>query len=136
MSEEVSKPKRGRRKSVVADAEPVVVAPEQPAGPPMLTQAELSQLRIFELEARAARAEAETNRIRKKYFLALLDSKGIVTKEEKSQERHEADAREFAKKHQLLMARISMRLNLDLSKCAFDTETGVVHVPDSAKGSK
>jgi len=29
-----------------------------------------------------------------------------------------------------------MRLNLDLSKCAFDTETGVVHVPDSAKGSK
>ena len=136
MSEELLKPKRGRRKSVVADPEPVVVASEQPAGPPMLKQEELAQLRIFELEARAARAEAETSRIRKKYFLALLDSKGVVTKEEKRQERSEADAREFAKKHQLLMARISMRLNLDLSKCAFDTETGVVHVPDSAKGSK
>lgn len=136
MSEEISKPKRGRRKLAVVNSEPIEVAPEQPAGPPMLTQGELAQLRVFELEARAARAEAETSRVRKKYFLALLDSKGIVTKEEKRQEKHEADAREFAKKHQLLMARISMRLNLDLSKCAFDTETGVVHVPDSAKGSK
>lgn len=136
MSEDISKPKRGRRKVSFSDPESVEVAPEQPPGPPMLTQSELSQLRIFELEARAARAEAETSRIRKKYFLALLDSKGVITKEEKRQEKHEAEARDFAKKHQLLMARISMRLNLDLSKCAFDTETGVIHVPDSAKGSK
>jgi hypothetical protein len=65
MSEDISKPKRGRRKVSFSDSEPVEVAPEQPPGPPMLTQSELSQLRIFELEARAARAEAETSRIRK-----------------------------------------------------------------------
>lgn len=135
MTEEI-KTRRSRRKLAVVNTEEPVVAPERPPGPPMLTQAELAQLRIFELEARAARAEAETSRIRKKYFLALLDPKGTVAAEEKRLASHMETAREYARKHETLMARVSMRLNLDLSKCAFDTETGVVHVPDSAKGSK
>jgi hypothetical protein len=133
MTDEIKPKRKYRRKD-----EPVMAAAEgadAPPGPPMLTQSELAQLRIFELEAKAARAEAETCRLRKKYFLALLDPKGTVEAEEKRQNSWLSEAKEFALKHETLMARISMRLNLDLSKCAFDTDTGVVMVPDSAKGS-
>ena len=133
MTHEIKSKRKYRRKD-----EPVQAASgdvDAPVGPPMLTQSELAQLRIFELEAKAARAEAETCRLRKKYFLALLDPKGTVESEEKRHNSWLNDAKEFARKHETLMARISMRLNLDLSKCAFDTETGVVMVPDSAKGS-
>lgn len=133
MTEEIKPKRKYRHKAEPAEAAPV--AGDVPAGPPMLTQSELSQLRIFELEAKAARAEAETCRLRKKYFLALLDPKGTVEAEEKRYNLWLSETKEFARKHETLMARISMRLNLDLSKCAFDTETGVVMVPDSAKGS-
>jgi hypothetical protein len=132
MTDEIKPKRKYRRKDEPVEADPSVDAP---AGPPMLTQSELAQLRIFELETKAARAEAETCRLRKKYFLALLDPKGTVEAEEKRYNSWLNDAKEFARKHETLMARISMRLNLDLSKCAFDTETGVVMVPDSAKGS-
>lgn len=134
--------KRGRKKAVEA---PVVATvevtspaptPATVAQPLMLTQAELHKLKLFEAEARAARADAESCRIRKKYFLALLDPKGSVAKEEERQEEHLKKAREWAKKHEIVIAHISMRLGLDLKECAFDPETGVVVPPDSATGSK
>jgi hypothetical protein len=83
-----------------------------------------------------ARAEAETSRVRKKFFLALLDPKGTVAGEEARYDKHMAAIKEHSTKYQTLIARISMRLNIDLSKCAFDTETGAVHLPDSAMGGK
>lgn len=110
--------------------------PASPAAPLMLTQDELHKMKLYEAEARAARAEAETCRLRKKYFLALLDAKGTVEAEEKRQAKHLAKAKEWAKKHEIVIAHISMRLGVDLKDCGFDPETGVV-VPDpSAKGTK
>ena len=107
-----------------------------PAQPLMLRPDELHKMKLYEVEARAAQADAETSRIRKKYFLAILDPKGTVEAEEKRQEKHLQKAKEWAKKHELLIAHISMRLGVDLKKCGFDPETGVV-VPDpSAKGTK
>lgn len=148
MSDLVIKRKGGRRKAEPVEAveAPVVPTVDAPAPAPaaapapssqplMLTQAELSKMKLFEAEARAARADAETCRIRKKYFLALLDPKGTVLKEEERQEEHLKKAREFAKKHEIVIAHISMRLGVDLKECGFDPETGVVVVPEkSAKG--
>lgn len=108
-----------------------------PAQPLVLRPDELHKMKLYEVEARAARAEAETCRLRKKYFLALLDPKGTVEAEEKRQEKHLEKAREWAKKHELVIAHISMRLGVDLTECGFDPETGLVVVPQkSAKGQK
>lgn len=122
--------------TVDAPAPVPVAAPAASAAPLMLTQDELHKMKLYEVEARAARAEAETCRLRKKYFLALLDAKGTVEAEEKRQAKHLAKAKEWAKKHEIVIAHISMRLGVDLKDCGFDPETGVV-VPDpSAKGTK
>lgn len=110
--------------------------PAEPNVPLMLTQDELFKLRLFESELRAARAEAETCRMRKKWILALLDPKGTVEAEEKRYERWLAEAKAYAGKYETMKARASMRLGIDLSKCGFDTDTGVVVPPDSAKGKK
>ena len=123
---------------VAEDASVSVAAPsaETPPGPPMLTQDELFKLRLFESELRAARAEAETCRMRRKWILALLDPKGTVEAEEKRQEKWVTEAKSFAAKYEAVKARASMRLGIDLNQCGFDTDTGVVVPPDSAKGKK
>lgn len=123
-----------RMAAVEHDEQPV--QNDGPPPPPMLTQAEIHKLRLFEAEARHSRAEAETCRMRKKWILSLLDPKGTVEAEEQRQEKWLASAREFAKKYELAKAHASMRLGLDLDKCGFDPETGLVVPPDSATGSK
>lgn len=113
-------------------------AETSPSEPPvkMLTQDELHRLRVLELEVRAARAESETCRLRKKWLLALLDPKGTVEAEEKRQEKWQRAMRAHAQQYETLKARVSMRLNIDLNKCGFDPETGVVVPPDpSATGN-
>lgn len=149
MSDAVNMKRRGgRRKAApVENAEvPVVMTVDAPVSPQsahvpastplMLTQEELHRMRHYEAEARAARAEAETSRIRKKYILSILDKKGLVESEEKNQEKHIEKSKDWAKRHEMLIAQISIRLNIDLKTCAFDTDTGLVVPPDSATGRK
>lgn len=137
-SSNIVKPVRRRRKvdpDVVAPsadvAVPAVVEPEQPPVL-MLTRDELHKLSMLELQVRHARAEAETCRIRKKWMLALLDPKGTVEAEEKRMEKWQKAMRSDSQQYETLKARISMRLNVDISKCGFDPETGVVVSPDSS----
>jgi hypothetical protein len=144
MDSTVKQKRKYVRKSVAATpaedvsvpAHEVVPSAEQAPGPLMLTQDELFKLRLFESELRAARAEAETCRMRKKWILALLDPKGTVDAEEKRQEKWIGEAKSFAAKYEAVKARASMRLGIDLNQCGFDTDTGVVVPPDSAKGKK
>jgi hypothetical protein len=107
-----------------------------PPAPPMLAQDEIFKMRLYEAEMRAAKAEAETARIRKKWILALLDPKGTVEAEEKRIQKWLDASKEYFKKYELTKAHASMRLGIDLNKCGFDPETGTVVFPDSAKGKK
>ena len=113
--------------------------PPAPAGPPpmpMLTQDELHKLVLFQAQISHAKAEAETCRRRRKWILSLLDPKGTVETEEARRDKWLTETANIGKKYEAMLARASMRLNLDLSKCSFDTETGLVIPPDSAKGRK
>lgn len=138
MVSEEPKPKRApRRKHTDAESVAAPVALEHGGVPPvpMLTQDELFKLQLFQAQAERAIAEAEASRMRKKWILALLDPKGTVEAEEKRTEKHKAEAKDFFQKYETIKARVSMRLNLDLGKCGFDAETGVIQLPDSAKGT-
>ena len=133
--DDTNKPKKKQTRKVSESAEVVPVI-DGPPPPPMLTQDELFKIRLFEVEMRAAKAEAETCRMRKKWILALLDHKGSVEAEEKRQAKYLEEAKGVSKKYEAVLARASMRLNLDLSRCGFDAETGLVVPPDSATGKK
>lgn len=138
--------KKSPRKTDIVEV-PLVVdtvdaAPAQSASPPpaaksdgvvMLTRDELTKLRVAELEHRLAKAEAEAQRMKKKWLLALLDPKGHVDATEKEQEKALGKAKEAAKKYELARAHVSMRLNIDLSTCGFDPDTGVVVFDNSSK---
>ena len=147
MSEEIkTKRKTLRRSAHLAEStEARVAAVEMDSVPPaaaepvplMLTQEELFKLRLYEADARHAKAEAETCRVRKKWILALLDPKGTVTKEEERMDKWSATSRDNFKKYENAKSHISMRLRIDLNQCGFDTETGLVVPPEpSAKGKK
>ena len=134
---EVVKPKRQhRRKSAdlaateVAPVEPAPVASE-PAStptPPRLTTSEIFQLRLAEAEVRATVAETETARLRRLYYLALLDPKGTILAEEKRLGEKELSLREAQAKFTAIRSRIGSRLKVDMNKVGLDVETGEVVV--------
>jgi hypothetical protein len=148
MSEVTNKTKRQYRRKASADTlearveavelvdavQPeMAAAPSAPPAPPMLTQEELFKIKLYQVEAQRAAAEAETARMRKKWILALIDPKGTVAAEEERVEKWKNEARTFYSRYELVKERASKRLGIDLKDCGFDPETGLV-VPNSAKG--
>lgn len=142
---ENTKPKRQyrRRKSPVVSAtessapvESVPVAsepaPPVPAGPPRLTAHEIYQIRLAEAEIRTALAEKDAARLRRLYFLALLDPKGTVLAQDKKLAEKEALLREAQNRFKTLRAKVGNRLGVDMSKAGIDVETGEVMVAPSA----
>lgn len=135
---EVVKPKRQhRRKSAdraateAAPVDPAPVASEPASTPrtPRLTASEIFQLRLAEADVRASMAEKETARLRRLYYLALIDPKGTILAEEKRLAQKEAAVREAQARFAALRARIGGRLQVDLNKCGLDVETGEVVMP-------
>jgi hypothetical protein len=119
--------KRKSKQAEEAPAAPVEVAP------PQLTQRELYELRLAEAEIRCAAKEIEASKFRRLYILALLDPKGRVAAEDKARETAMRNMTESRKRYESVRNLASKRLNLDLSRCSFDADTGVV-IPDSARG--
>lgn len=124
---------RKRKQKQVEEA--VVEAPAVPveAPPPQLTQRELYELRLAEAEIRCAQKEMEASKFRRLYILALLDPKGRVAAEEKAHDAALKSVQETRRHYQNIQVLAGKRLGLDLSKCSFDADTGVV-IPDSARG--
>ena len=114
-----------------ASPESVPVASEPVPSAPRLTQNELFQLRLAEMEVKMAHAEKETTRLRRLYFLSTLDPKGTVLAEEKRMSEKEAALQAAKSKFSALRTRISTRLNVDMSKAGIDMETGEVMVPSA-----
>lgn len=124
-----------QRKRKAKHAEEVVpesVTPTEVA-PPQLTQRELYELRLAEAEIRCAMQEMEAAKFRRLYILALLDPKGRVAAEDKKHEAAAKTVQETRRRYQNVQVMAGKRLGLDLSKCSFDADTGVV-IPDSARG--
>lgn len=122
-----------KRKAKVPDE--AVTEPVMPVevAPPQLTQRELYELRLAEAEIRCAQKEIEASKFRRLYILALLDPKGRVAAEEKAHEAALKNVHETRRRYQNVQLMAGKRLGLDLSKCSFDADTGVV-IPDSARG--
>ena len=120
-----------QRKRKSKQVEEVVV--EAPVAPPQLTQRELYELRLAEVEIRCAQQQIEASKFRRLYILALVDAKGRVLAEEKSRDTALNAYQEARKKYEQVRNIASRRLGLDLAKCSFDADTGVV-IPDSARG--
>lgn len=127
-------PAQSKRKRKVIDA-PVeeTVAVEVPVAPPQLTQRELYELRLAEVEIRCAQAKIEASKFRRLYTLALLDPKGRILSEEKARDSALTEYQEARKKYEQVRNIAGRRLSIDLNKCSFDADTGVV-IPDSARG--
>jgi hypothetical protein len=113
--------------SVASEPAPSIPSPT----PPRLTSVEIFHLRLAETEIRAALAEKEAARLRRLYFLALIDPKGTVLAEEKNLGQKERALREAQAKFAALRERVGKRLNLDMSKAGIDVETGEVMVPSA-----
>lgn len=124
-------PVQRKRKQKQAE-EVAAVAPVEVA-PPQLTQRELYELRLAEAEIRCAQKEIEASKFRRLYILALLDPKGRVAAEEKAHDAALKNVQETRRRYQNIQILAGKRLSLDLSKCSFDADTGVV-IPDSARG--
>ena len=136
MSESIQPKRQYRRKSAeqaaaeAAPVEPASAASEPASTPraPRLTPSEIFQLRLAEAEVRTAMAEKEAARLRRLYYLALIDPKGTVLAEEKRLGQKEIALREAQALFTALRARIGDRLKVDLNKCGLDVETGEVVV--------
>ena len=120
-----------QRKRKTKQVEEAVV--EAPVAPPQLTQRELYELRLAEVEIRCAQQQIEASKFRRLYILALIDAKGRVLAEEKSRDTALNAYQEARKKYEQVRNIASRRLGLDLAKCSFDADTGVV-IRDSARG--
>jgi len=123
--------RKRKLKAVEQEAAPVETAVEYAT--PSLTQRELYELRLAEAEIRCAQQQIETSKFRRLYILALLDPKGRIAAEEKARDAAAASLVESRKRYEAVRNLAGKRLNLDLSKCSFDADTGVV-IPDSARG--
>lgn len=110
---------------VVQPAPPQIEKPKE-LPPPQLTQAELFLLRMAQLELKAAQSEVEASKFRRLYILAMLDPKGRVLAEEKSGKAADAAVKDAQAKYLGTLQRASKRLQMDLSKCSFDADTGQV----------
>jgi hypothetical protein len=107
---------------------PVASEPASTPTPPRLTTSEIFQLRLAEAEVRATVAETETARLRRLYYLALLDPKGTILAEEKRLGEKELSLREAQAKFTAIRSRIGSRLKVDMNKVGLDVETGEVVV--------
>lgn len=127
-------PVQRKRKSKQVE-EAVVEVPAAPVEvvPPQLTQRELYELRLAEVEMRCAQQQIETSKFRRLYILALLDPKGRIAAEDKNRDDALSSMSGARKRYEQVRNNASRRLNLDLAKCSFDADTGVV-IPDSARG--
>ena len=123
--------RKRKLKAVEQETAPVETAVEYAT--PSLTQRELYELRLAEAEIRCAQQQIETSKFRRLYILALLDPKGRIAAEEKARDAAAASLVESRKRYEAVRNLAGKRLNLDLSKCSFDADTGVV-IPDSARG--
>ena len=123
---------RKRKAKHTEEVVPESVTPTEVA-PPQLTQRELYELRLAEAEIRCAQKEIEASKFRRLYILALLDPKGRVAAEEKAHDAALKNIQETRRRYQNVQVMAGKRLGLDLSKCSFDADTGVV-IPDSARG--
>lgn len=104
---------------------------------PRLTDSELMQLKLYRSEARAAKIEADLHRVRKKYILALIDTKNLVEAEEKLVELRGEDEKHWTEKYQSVLADAAARLGVDLTGAGVDLDTGAIMLsPDSAKGQE
>jgi hypothetical protein len=119
--------------SVPAASEPALSTTPAPAPVPLrLTASEIFQLRLAESEVRAATAEKESVRLRRLYYLALLDPKGTILAEEKRLAEKDRALREAQAKFSVLRERAGKRLGVDMNKAGVDVETGEVVVVPSA----
>lgn len=147
MSETVKKrtPRSKASKAVVAAAAettteapapaPVAAPAPQisaPSGPPRVDTASFWRMQHAGASMRAAKAEAETARMKKLYILALLDSKNRVLDAEKEQDK----ARKLAEQHEntylSLKRYLEERIGKPLANVAIDPDTGAVtDIPSS-----
>jgi hypothetical protein len=114
-----------------ASAEPIPVASESVPSALRLTQNELFQLRLSEMEVRAATAEKEASRLRRMYYLSTIDPKGTILAEEKRMAEKDAALQAAKAKFSSLRTRIGTRLSVDMNKAGIDVETGEVMVPSA-----
>ena len=122
--------KRGRKKAApvveeVVEVEEAVVPPR----PNRVSMSDLWEMRLAQLEKRAAKAEAEVARMTKLYALEKLDKKGIVLSLEKKIEKAQrladaAETREIAAKR-----RMESTIGRSLANVAIDPESGEVVNP-------
>jgi hypothetical protein len=122
--------KRGRKKAApvveeVEEVEEVVVPPR----PNRVSMSDLWEMRLAQLEKRAAKAEAEVARMTKLYALEKLDKKGIVLSLEKKIEKAQrladaAETREIAAKR-----RMESTIGRSLTNVAIDPDSGEVVNP-------
>jgi hypothetical protein len=110
---------------------PVASEPPTPAGPArtFLTAHELMQLRLAEADVKSATAEKETARIRRLYFLALLDPKGTILAEEKKMAKKDSELKSAKDKFALIRLRLGHKLKVDFNKVGIDPETGEIVLP-------
>ena len=121
--------KRGRKKATPVVEEVVEVEEVIPPRPNRVSMGDLWEMRLAQLEKRAAKAEAEVARMTKLYALEKLDKKGIVLSLEKKIEKAQrladaAETREIAAKR-----RMESTIGRSLANVAIDPDSGEVVNP-------
>lgn len=95
-----------------------------------LTREEVLELRVTELEAQAARSEANYQDLARRVYLAQIDPEGRLAKYEKSIQAQLAIQGKAAIRQKQVKERIEARLGFSIDSYSFDDETGALHAHD------
>lgn len=115
---------------VVAPAPAPAPKPAAPAGPPRVDVATFWRMQHAAASMRAAKAEAETARVKKLYILALLDTKNRVLDTEKEIDKAKKLAESHENTYLTFKRDLESRLGQPLANVAIDPDTGLVsHIP-------
>ena len=104
--------------------------PAAPAGPPRVDVATFWRMQHAAASMRAAKAEADTARLKKLYILALLDTKNRVLDAEKEIDKAKKLAESHENTYLTFKRDLESRLGQPLANVAIDPDTGLVsHIP-------